>query len=97
VNIEVRLFAQLRKYLPHGSSQGSTRIDMPDGATIADALAELGIPASAAHLTLVDGSHEANLGRQLKDGCTLSVFPPMAGGQRLPVNKVPRRPRAARV
>jgi molybdopterin converting factor small subunit len=80
MNIEVRLFAQLRKYLPRDSSQGSTRIDMPDGATIADALAELGIPASAAHMTLVDGSHEANVRQRLKDGCTLSVFPPLAGG-----------------
>lgn len=80
MNIEVRLFAQLRKYLPRGSSQGSARIDMPDGATIADALAELGIPASAANMTLVDGSHEANVRQRLKDGCTLSVFPPMAGG-----------------
>ena len=47
MNIEVRLFAQLRKYLPR-SSQGGTRIDMPEGATIADALAAFGgqqIPA----------------------------------------------------
>jgi molybdopterin converting factor small subunit len=80
MNIEVRLFAQLRKYLPHGSSQGSTRIEMPDGATIADALAELGVPNSAAHITLVNGSYEANVRQRLKDGCTLSVFPPMAGG-----------------
>lgn len=80
MNIEVRLFAQLRRYLPRGSSQGSTRIDMPEGATIADALAELGIPASAANMTLVDGSHEANLRQRLKDRCILSVFPPIAGG-----------------
>ena len=80
MNIEVRLFAQLRKYLPPGSSQGSTRIDMPDGATIADALAELGIPARAANMTLVNGSHEPNIRQRLKDGCTLSVFPPLAGG-----------------
>jgi molybdopterin converting factor small subunit len=53
---------------------------MPEGATIADALAELGIPASAANMTLVDGSHEANLRQRLKDGCILSVFPPIAGG-----------------
>jgi molybdopterin converting factor small subunit len=80
MNIEVRLFAQLRKYLPRGNSQGSARIDMPEGATIADALAALGIPASAANMALVDGSHEANVRQRLKDGCTLSVFPPMAGG-----------------
>jgi molybdopterin converting factor small subunit len=53
---------------------------MPEGATIADALAELGIPASTANMTLVDGSHEANLRQRLKDGCILSVFPPIAGG-----------------
>jgi molybdopterin converting factor small subunit len=80
MNVEVRLFAHLRKYLPRGSSGGSTRIDMPDGATIADALAELGIPASAVNMTLVDGSHEANLRQRLKDGCILSIFPPIGGG-----------------
>jgi molybdopterin converting factor small subunit len=80
MNIEVRLFAQLRKYLPPGSSQGSTRIDMPDGATIADALAEIGIPASSVNMALVDGFHEADFRQRLKDRCTLSVFPPIAGG-----------------
>ena len=80
MNIEVWLFAQLRKYLPRGSSQGSARIDMPEGATIADALDALGISASAANMTLVDGSHEANVRQRLKDGCTLSVFPPIVGG-----------------
>ncbi len=80
MNIEVRLFAHLRKYLPRGSSQGSARIDMPDGATIADALAALGIPTSAVNMTLVNGSHEANVRQRLKDGCILSVFPAIAGG-----------------
>ena len=55
-------------------------MDMPAGATIADVLEKLGIPAGAAHMTLVNGSQEPNRDRQLEDGCTLSVFPPVAGG-----------------
>lgn len=80
MTIEVRLFASLRQYLPSGAGRTSARINMPDGATIADALDKLGIPAGAVHLTLVDGYGETDMNRQLEDGCTLSVFPPVAGG-----------------
>jgi len=80
LNIEVRLFASLRRYLPSSASGTSARMDMPAGATIADVFEKLGIPAGAAHLTLVNGSQESNTDRQLEDGCTLSVFPPVAGG-----------------
>ena len=80
MNIEVRLFASLRRYLPSNASRSSVRIEIREGATIADVLEKLGIPSGAAHLTLVDGSQEQNIDRQLEDGCTLSVFPPVAGG-----------------
>ena len=80
LNIEVRLFASLRRYLPSSASGTSAHMDMPAGATIADVFEKLGIPAGAARLVLVNGSQESNTDRQLEDGCTLSVFPPVAGG-----------------
>jgi molybdopterin converting factor small subunit len=80
VNIEIRLFASLRRYLPSSASKSSATLDVPAGATITTVLEKLGIPAGAAHLTLVDGTQETNMDRKLEEGCTLSVFPPVAGG-----------------
>jgi molybdopterin converting factor small subunit len=80
VNIEIRLFATLRKHLPAGSSRTSVRLDLPGGASIADALGELGIPVAAVHLVLINGIYEADKERALDDGCVLSVWPPIAGG-----------------
>jgi molybdopterin converting factor small subunit len=80
VDIEVRLFATLREYLPAGSSRTSARLEMPSGASIGDVLDRLGIPREAAHLVLVNGLHEADLQRVLEGGLVLSIWPPVAGG-----------------
>ncbi len=80
MTVEVRLFASLRKYLPSGSGRASVNIDIHDGASIVDILTKLGIPTESRLMTLVDGVHERDLDRQLEDGCTLSIFPPIAGG-----------------
>jgi molybdopterin converting factor small subunit len=80
LSVEVRLFATLREYLPSGSSRTSTRLELPTGASIADVLARLGIPPAKAFLVLVNGLYEADKDRRLKDGCVLSIWPPVAGG-----------------
>ncbi len=80
MNVEVRLFATLRKHLPDGSSRTSAHLDLPAGTSIADVLDRLGIPQAAAFLILVDGLYEADRSRRLEDGCALSIWPPVAGG-----------------
>jgi len=80
VNVEVRLFATLRKYLPAGSERTSAQVEVPAGASIADALTALGIPVEAVHLLLVNGIYEPDKDRRLEDGCVLSAWPPVAGG-----------------
>ena len=80
MGIEVRLFATLRTYLPPGSNRTSARLEMPAGASIADVLDTLGIPAAAAFLILVDGLYESDRQRKLDEGCVLSIWPPVAGG-----------------
>jgi molybdopterin converting factor small subunit len=80
MNVEVRLFATLREYLPAGSGRTSAQIEIQDGARISDVLERLGIPTAIAHLVLVDGHYEADRARELQDGCAVSIWPPIGGG-----------------
>jgi molybdopterin converting factor small subunit len=56
-------------------------VDLPDGATVGDLLKRLGIPDGMAALLLVNGTHQPPE-TVLKDGETLAMFPPLAGGAR---------------
>ncbi len=80
MNIEVRLFATLRSYLPAGGNGRCTRVELPAGAGVEEVCARLGIPSGAAAIVLVDGRYEEDRRRPLPDGCVLSIFPPVAGG-----------------
>jgi sulfur-carrier protein len=80
MNVEVRLFATLRKYLPSGGERTRTIIELPAGSSVAEVFARLGIPGEAATLVLVNGRFEADRLRPLDADCVLSIFPPIAGG-----------------
>jgi molybdopterin synthase sulfur carrier subunit len=80
MKIELRLFASLRKKLPPGSPRGKCDLDLPEGTTVGDVLAQMGIPPKSAHIILVDGDHDRDFDRVLHDGEVLSIFPPVAGG-----------------
>jgi molybdopterin converting factor small subunit len=80
MNVEVRLFATLRKYLPAGGERTRTIIELPAGSSVAEVFARLGIPGEAATLVLVNGRFEADRLRRLDADCVLSIFPPIAGG-----------------
>jgi molybdopterin converting factor small subunit len=79
VTVEVRLFATLAAYLPPGSKDGVARLDMRDGACVADVVARLGIPAGLDRVFLVNGV-EAASDRRLGPGDSIDMFPPLAGG-----------------
>jgi molybdopterin converting factor small subunit len=80
MNVEVRLFATLRKKLPPGSPRGKCHLELPDDATLAELLARLDIPRESAQMVLVNGEHDRDFERRLRDGDVLSIFPPVAGG-----------------
>jgi molybdopterin synthase sulfur carrier subunit len=80
MNVEVRLFATLRGYLPAGSDAACARLEMPQGARLNDVLERLGIPAPLAQLIMVDGLHQPDRQTVLHDGTVVSIFPPIAGG-----------------
>jgi len=95
MKIEVALYATLSTYLPPGAQNRRAIIEVKDGATVREVMNHLGIPPDLPNILLVNG-RQAPDGTVLKDGETLSVFPPLAGGSaavgpRLPGNwRVPR-------
>ena len=79
MEIEVRLFAALSKYLPEGSAGRSARLTISKGATVSQAMEQLGVPMDLAKLIFVDSVH-SKPDTVLQDGNILSIFPPIAGG-----------------
>jgi molybdopterin converting factor small subunit len=79
MEIEVKLFATLRDYLPKGSSRFSCKMKVDDHTLIQDILAELHIPEEIPKIILINGIH-GKKDQILKDGDILSIFPPVAGG-----------------
>ena len=78
INVEVRLFAYLRRHLPPHAQGGHARLKTtaPDVRTIA---AELGISSSVLGVVMLNG-RQADADAPLHDGDVVSFFPPIAGG-----------------
>jgi molybdopterin converting factor small subunit len=74
MKIKLKLFASLREFGPDLQV-----IELPEDATIDDAIASLNIPHKIALLKIVNGEHRPAK-YLLKDGDELALFPPIAGG-----------------
>ena len=79
MEIEVKLFAMLRDYLPKGSSRFSCRMEIDSSTRVRDILLRLKIPEQIPKIILINGVH-GKKEQILKEGDVLSVFPPVAGG-----------------
>ena len=79
MEIEVKLFATLRDFLPEGSGRFSCRMEIDGQTRVEDILSKLKIPEEMPKIILVNGVH-GRKDQVLKDGDVLSVFPPVAGG-----------------
>ena len=73
MKVKIKLFASLRKFGPD-----EQMIELPDNATIDDAIKSLNIPKIAL-LKIINGEHRPAT-HQLKNGDELALFPPIAGG-----------------
>ena len=91
MQIDLQLFSVLRECLPPGAEKGRTRVTLPEGASLADMIAEVGIDrhlnvaaqevsTTAGWQVMVSGSYEPEMTRILKDGDRVQILPPMAGG-----------------
>ena len=83
MKITLKLYASLGSFLPAGAARNAIELDVKNGATIAEVLAQQRVPRETCHLMLVNGSFAppaAADGTQLAEGDTLAVWPPVAGG-----------------
>lgn len=84
MEIHVRLFAGLRDCLPK-EVRGAATIELAQGASVVDVIEHFDIERRLAQMVLVNGiqisrKFEEREARQLTDGDTVSIFPPVAGG-----------------
>jgi molybdopterin converting factor small subunit len=75
--VHLKFFAGLRDAIPGRKSPYS--VDLPADATVEQVLDRFGVPRDKPKILLVNGRH-ADLRHVLREGDTLSVFPPVAGG-----------------
>lgn len=94
MQIEIQLFSILRECLPvrgRGDPAQGQMVTVPDGATLADLVASLGIDrrlgCSATELSqqagwqvFVGGRPESNLQCALQEGDQVRILPPVSGG-----------------
>ena len=80
MNVSVKLFAMLRRYAPDGQPAGKPfTVSLPEGSTIADLAAHLGIGEREVKIAYVDG--RARSARfELEPGAEVGIFPPVGGG-----------------
>lgn len=83
MKIKLRLYATLRCHLPAESEGGQVVLDLPEGATIPDALAIVHVPIGQAHIVLINNRHvlrDQIATRPLVEADELAVFPAIGGG-----------------
>ncbi|MBO8168212.1 MAG: MoaD/ThiS family protein [Thermoanaerobacteraceae bacterium] len=78
MQLEVRLFANLRDYLPK-DSKGQVKVELPEGSTAADLIKHLNIPRDLPLIIMVNGRREPE-NHVLQDGDRVGIFPPVGGG-----------------
>jgi sulfur carrier protein ThiS len=78
ISVRVTLFADLRRFLPKGAD-GPQTFALPAGATVADLLAAIGIPAED-EVTVGLNGEQAARETVLRDGDDAVMFSPMEGG-----------------
>ena len=84
MKITFKLFATLTDYLPSQARHTNVvELEVAPHASISQIIEPFGLPPKLVHLVLVNGTYvqpEDRLGRTLKEGDTLAIWPPIAGG-----------------
>jgi molybdopterin converting factor small subunit len=79
MNIELKLFFDFKNFLPSGSSKNTTIINLENGTTVQKLIEILKLPPGIPKNIILNGITVEN-DRELKEGDSIAVFPPMAGG-----------------
>ena len=84
MRVRVRLFANLREKIPD-APRGRAEIELEPGTTLQGLIDQLDVLPAQAPMVLVNGdqaprTRAARTRVVLKEGDTVSIFPPLAGG-----------------
>jgi len=79
IQVEVRLYALLRRYRPDLRPGQAFRLSLPEGATVKELEEQLGIPLDQVKTVFVNGISRPPE-HVLSDGDRVGIFPPVAGG-----------------
>jgi len=83
MKITFKLYASLSEHLPPGAHENTVQIEIPDNASLNWIIDNYHVPREMAHLVLVNGVFACSADRDattLKEGDTLAIWPPVAGG-----------------
>jgi len=83
MKITLRTASTLTRFLPADAEGERARLDVPDGATAADVMAQLGFPLDQPYLVTLNGAslpRAEHATRPLAEGDDLAVLPPLRGG-----------------
>ena len=83
MKLTFKLYATLVDLLPPEANDHAVVIDLDDGACAFDVIDRFHVPRQNAHLVLLNGvflTPEERDKPVLRDGDTLAVWPPVAGG-----------------
>jgi sulfur carrier protein ThiS len=84
VKVTFKAYAMLGDHLPAGArSTNAVDVEVPEGTTIVELIDRFGLPRKMCHLVLIDGYFVPpgeREGRALREGETLAIWPPIAGG-----------------
>jgi molybdopterin synthase sulfur carrier subunit len=84
MHITFKLYASLTQHLPAEARRSNqVLLEVPDGTPIAGIIEPFGLPDKLVHLVLVNGVYvppDQRLSLVPRDGDTLAIWPPIAGG-----------------
>ncbi len=79
MRVEVRLFATLRRYVPHLGVGEPLYVNVPEGATARDVLERLGVPPEEVKI-IMRNNRQVDMDTRLEEGDRLAFIPAVGGG-----------------
>jgi sulfur-carrier protein len=79
MQISLRVYATLCRYVPGVIAGAPVDIDLPEGATVADLIEKMAMPARDVKIVFVNGRTQRPDWR-LQQGDEVGIFPPVGGG-----------------
>ena len=77
--VQVKVFATLRRYVQDAKAGIPFEVELPDQATVADLIKQLGLPSEEVKVTFVNGRSRSEDWR-LEPNDEVGIFPPIGGG-----------------